>query len=432
MGMKTHVMMPRIPSSRTVLVLLFLAATAFGLLGMNLRPAHALSLYSVNQTKSGLVGSDPLTAQLSQAQLATSSYWFFGGDAIAQKSPYAFSEDASGLHIGVQATPVAPFAGFYAVHKDNAMVAHAVLTSPSRTVPSGYPNVGLYVQTGGPNVNYAVCAATTSSAQTFWSVALAIGNPNTAFQYIPLYVDSSANQPLTRDCTIVTNGQNYLAVYFDGTQVYQSSSQNLGYQMPFLFFLETQTSYTGAMFTGTFSDFYLASSDNVTVTNMPANSVAQIVSATGQVLASSPADGSGTATMPIGKYHMPLVANIQVTQLGLVVGSTSSPVSIWGGNSYSLSLSLGLAGGLTGAAPSSSGASVSVAAPAPAAVAPAVGAVQSTTAPTLAGAVTSAAPKAAAGQVAAASTAPLTALSLIAALGGSTPRRSPLGQEEPR
>jgi hypothetical protein len=247
-----------------------------------------------------------------------------------------------------------------------------------------------------------------------------------------LYVDSSANQPLTRDCTIVTNGQNYLAVYFDGTQVYQSSSQNLGYQMPFLFFLETQTSYTGAMFTGTFSDFYLASSDNVTVTNMPANSVAQIVSATGQVLASSPADGSGTATMPIGKYHMPLVANIQVTQLGLVVGSTSSPVSIWGGNSYSLSLSLGLAGGLTGAAPSSSGASVSVAAPAPAAVAPAVGAVQSTAAPTLAGAVTSAAPKAAAGQVAAASTAPLTALSLIAALGGSTPRRSPLGQEEPR
>jgi hypothetical protein len=428
--MKTHVMMPRIPSSRTVLVLLFLAATAFGLLGMNLRPAHALSLYSVNQTKSGLVGSDPLTAQLSQAQLATSSYWFFGGDAIAQNSPYAFSEDATGLHIGVQATPVAPFAGFYAVHKDSAMVAHAVLTSPSRTVSSGYPNVGLYVQTGGPNVNYAVCSATTSSAQTFWSVALAVGNPNTAFQYIPLYVDSSANQPLTRDCTIVTNGQNYLAVYFDGTQVYQSSSQNLGYQMPFQFFLETQTSYAGAMFTGSFNDFYLASSDSVTVTNMPANSVAQIVSATGQVLASSPADGSGTATMPIGKYHMPLVANIQVTVLGLVVGSTASPVSIWGGDSYSVSLSLGLAGGLTGAAPSSSGASVSVAVPAPAAISPAVGAVQSTAAPTLAGAVTSAAPKAAAGPVAAVSTAPLTALSLVAALGGSTPRKSPLGQEE--
>jgi hypothetical protein len=156
------------------------------------------------------------------------------------------------------------------------------------------------------------------------------------------------------------------------------------------------------------------------------------VSATGQVLASSPADGSGTATMPIGKYHMPLVANIQATVLGLVVGSTPSPVSIWGGNSYSLSLSLGLAGGLTGAAPSSSGASASVAVPAPAAVAPAVGAVQSTAAPTLAGAVTSAPmSKAASSPIAAVSTAPLTALSLIAALGGSTPRRSPLGQEEP-
>jgi len=435
MGMKMEILMPRFPGRRTVVVSLFLATMAFGLLGMNLRPAHAVSLYSVSQTKSGLVGSDPLTAQLSQAQLAASSYWFLNGDAVVQGSPYAFSEDASGLHIGVQATAVAPYAGFYALHSDNAVLAHAVMSSPSRTVPSGYPNVGLYVQTGGTNVNYIVCAATTSSSQTYWGVALAIGNPNQAFQYIPLYLDSSPNQALTRDCTIVTNGQNYLAVYLDGSQVFQSSSMNLGYQLPFQFFLETQTSYTGGMFTGTFTDFYLASSDSITVTNMPANTVAQIVSPTGQVLASSPADSSGTATMSIGRYHMPLVANIQVTLLGLVVGSTSSPVSIWGGSSYSVSVSLGLAGGLTGAASSSSGASASVAVQTPAAIAPAFGAaVQSATAaPSVVGAAASAAPlsKAAAGPVTALATTPLTALSLLGLLGGPTPRRSSAGKEDP-
>jgi len=244
----------------------------------------------------------------------------------------------------------------------------------------------------------------------------------------------SPNQPLTRDCTIVTNGQNYLAVYFDGSQVYQSSTLNLGYQGPFQFFLETQTSYTGGMFYGTFQDFYLANSDSITVTNMPPNSVAQIVSPSSQVLASSPADGSGTATLPIGQYHMPLMANIQVTLLGLSVASTSSPVSIWGGDSYALSLPLGLAGGLVGGGPNPGGASASVAVPTPATVAPAVGgAVPSAASPSLVGAVAPAAPssKPAAGPLTAVTTSPLTAISLIAALGGHPRRKSSLGQEGP-
>jgi hypothetical protein len=432
--MKMQILIPRIPSSRTVLVLLFLAATAFGLLGMNARPAHALSLYSVNQTKSGLAVSDPLNAQLSQAQLAASTLWTFGGSAAVFNAPFAFNEDANGLHIGVQATSAAPYAGYYAELLNNAVLSHAVLTAPSRTVPSGYPNVALYVQTGGPNVDYVECGAVTSSALTYWQVGMATGDPTHASTFQPLYIDMSLNQPLTRDCTIVTNGQNLLTVYLDGTQVFTNSNLNLGYQAPFQFFIETQTSYTGGMFYGTFQDFYLANGDSVTVTNMPANSVAQIVaSPSGQVLASAPADGSGTAKLPIGNIHMPVVANIQVTLLGLVVGSTSSPVSIWGGDSYALSLPLGLAGGLVGAGPSPSGASASVAVPTPTTIAPAVGgAVQSAAAPSI-GAVASAAPssKAAAGPVTAVTATPLTALSLLAALGGGPRRGSTLGQEEP-
>ena len=94
-------------------------------------------------------------------------------------APFAYNEDSGGLHIGVQSPATGPYAGnyagYYGVHLDNAMLSHAVLTAPSRTVPSGYPNVGLYVQTGGTNIDYVVCAGTTSSGGTLWGAALATG-----------------------------------------------------------------------------------------------------------------------------------------------------------------------------------------------------------------------------------------------------------------
>ncbi|HEV2389812.1 MAG TPA: hypothetical protein VGS04_03715 [Nitrososphaerales archaeon] len=382
----------RFRHGRGVLAPLLVSAATLFLLGAAVAPAHALGvpLYSINQTQSGLVASDPLTATLSQSQLAGSSFWIFGGDAVAEGAPYAFSEDSGGLHIGVQATANANYAGFYALHRANAMLAHATVTAPSSTVPSGYPNVGLYVQTGGVNVDYVYCGPVTASYGTYWQVDLATGNPNQAFQFQVLYYDSSANQALTRDCTIVTNGNNYLAVYLDGAQVYQASNLNLEFQQPFQFFLETQTSYAGAMFTGTFNNFYLTSGDSVTVTGMPSGSTAQLVSPSGAVLASA-AENSGTATLPIGHFNMPLTANIRVTSLlGISVASTKSPISIWGGDSYSLSL---LGGGLLGgsqnpasstgqAAPSVSGAVQAVAAPASGAVSQVgVATPQSTSAP---------------------------------------------------
>ena len=429
--MKRQILMPRFPSRRTVMVSFLLAATAFGLLGMNPSPAHALSLYSIHRTQTGLVGSDPLNAQLSQAQLVGSSFWTFGGSAAFFNTPFAFNEDSNGLHIGVQSTAAVPFSGYYALHVDNAMLAHAVVTAPSRMVPSGYPNVGLYVQTGGPNVNYIECAAVTSSALTYWQVAMTTGNTGQAITFQPLFVDMSPNQPLTRDCTIVTNGQNFIAAYLDNSLVYQASNLNLGYQSPLQFFIETQTSYTGGMFYGTFQNFYLTSSDSIKVTNMPSGSTAQVVSPSGRVLASAAAS-SGTATLAIGQYGMPLFANIKVVGLlGLQIASTASPISIWGGDAYSLSLPLGLGGGLVGTGPGSTNSSLSIAVPTSTSIAPSAGgAVQGIAAPSSGGVpqVGSASSAAQAstptGSATTVATAPLAALSLATALGRTT-RRDP-------
>jgi len=396
----------QLPSGRTFLVLLFLAATMFGLVGMSFNQAHALGapLYSIGQTQSGLVASDPLTATLSQSQLSSSSFWLLGGDAVGEGVPYAYSEDSGGLHIGVS-SPTGEYAGLYALHRADAMLAHAQITAPSSTVPNGYPNVGLYVQTGGINVDYIFCGPIISTAGTYWEVAEATGGPTQAFSYNDLYVNPAAGQPLSMGCTIDTNGSNFLAVYLDGSQVYSNSNLSLGYQQPYQFFLETQTSDTSGMFTGTFQNFYLTSSDSVTVTGMPVDSTAEIVSSSGQVLASS-AESSGTATLGIAQFDMPLVANIEVTTvLGVSIASTSSPISIWGGDSYALSL-LGLLGGLQGSSPASS--------------APVAGAVQAAAAPA-SGASSMVGQTAPAAQsstplrsTASAAVSPLTVLSLIA------------------
>jgi hypothetical protein len=410
-GMKEQNLMPRF-AGRSALVPFFVIAATLLLLGAGVGQAHAVSvpLYTISQTNSGLVASDPLDATLSQSQLSSSSFWYFGGDAVGEGVPYAFSEDSGGLHIGVS-SPTGEYAGLYATHSATAMLAHAQLTAPSATVPNGYPNVGLYVQTGGTNVDYVFCGPVVSSAGIYWEVAMATGGTTEAFTYQPLYVNEAANQPLSMGCTIDTNGQNFLAVYLDGSQVYTNSELNLGYQQPFQFFLETQTSDTSGMFTGTFQDFYLTSSDSLMVTGMPSGSTAQIVSSSGQVLASSAAS-SGTATLEIAQYNMPLVANIQVTSaLGVQIASTSSPVSIWGGDAYSLSL-LGIgAAALTGSGPNVSSSAPAVASSANAAVQSAA----SQAAPTVAAPSSNAA-----GPVTSAVTTPLSALSLVAGFGGAT------------
>ncbi|HLQ03527.1 MAG TPA: hypothetical protein VK114_01910, partial [Nitrososphaerales archaeon] len=110
---------------------------------------------------------------------------------------------------------------------------------------------------------------------------------------------------------------------------------------PFKVFLEVQSSYSGGMLFSTYRDYYATQSHTITVTGVPTSSTGEIVDPSGNVLASAPVDSSGTVTLNIGQYHMPLVANIVVLTLGVQTATTSSPVSIWGGDSYSLSL-LGL------------------------------------------------------------------------------------------
>src|SRR5574337_1801282 len=300
-----------------------------------------IQLRSITLAQPGLVVSDSLTNEtMTKDQLlANQQFWHYGGSATVNNTPYDISRDPQGFHIGVQAANDGNWTGFYGVApSSNAVLFHAVVTTPVQTVPTTndfYEN-GLYIQTSTQNVNYVTCFADTGTAGTEWAIVSATGNANGATNFNLLWVDQSPNQPLTRDCTIITNGSNYLKVYLDGTMVYTSSTLNL--QMPgqLIAFLEPQTSYAGQMLYGTYKDYYSTTDENIKVTNNPVNAVrVDMVSPAGTVIASG-AISSGTGTVPVGQYHYPMAASIKVyDSANNVIASTANVINMFGGDVYS-------------------------------------------------------------------------------------------------
>ena len=299
-----------------------------------------VALYSIDQIKSGLVASDPLNNETkTQQELQTNpGYWTYGGDAPLLNASYDFFKDTQGLHIGSQAPANGTWAGFYASSPNtNAMLFHSVITTPVNTIPYQWYENGMYIQTSQPLINYVTCASNTSAYGTVWAVVSTTGDVNQATQFNILWVDTSPNQPLTRDCTILTNGSNLLKVYLDGVLVYSSNNLNLQMPAPFNTYLEPQSSYPGQLLNGTYKDYYATTGETIKVTNNPLlAATVKLVDPTGKVLASAPVN-SGTAILNIGQFHMPLAAYFKVYDtLGIQLASTSSPVNIFGGDAYSV------------------------------------------------------------------------------------------------
>ncbi len=321
-----------------------------------------LSVYSISETQSGLVVSDSLINETkSQQQLqANPGYWTYGGDAPLENASYTFSRDTQGLHIGAQAPSNGTWAGYYAVTPNTpAMVFHSVITTPDQSIPSNFNwyNNGMYVQNGPYNVSYVTCAANTGIIGTQWLVASSVGDSNQALSESILWASPmDMTEPRTGDCTIITNGSNFLEVILNDAIVFKSNTMNLQYTNPLVAFLEPQTNYASQMLSGSFTNFFAASGVNVKVTNNPAlaakvDIVVPTSSSTGTVVASSPVDSSGTATLDIANLPMPLNAYIKVYDSnGIESASTSSLVNIYGGDTYSVKMLGGIlgSGGLGG------------------------------------------------------------------------------------
>ena len=209
-----------------------------------------------------------------------------------------------------------------------------MLTLPYRTIPTGNFNTGLYVQTSGINVNYVSCGAGVNNQGYYWQVVLATGNTNQATNFKVLFFQWLGNAPITRDCTILTNGQTFIHVYLDGVPVYMNDSMSLSMPPPFNAFLEVQTTNSQQMLFARYNDYYATTNGKLTVTNAPAASTVSLVDSSGNTLTSAQADLSGTATLNVEQFHYPITASIQVSLAGVMVASTTGAASLWGGDTY--------------------------------------------------------------------------------------------------
>ncbi len=293
---------------------------------------------AINKAQSGLVASDPLDSYATQEQLqANGSYWSYGGTANSS-SYYSFYESADQLNIGIVAPDSGEWSGFYAVTPPTyADLVHAVLTVSTGQV-SGFYDTGLYMQSTNQLVNYLTCLAITTPSGTTWGVVHGYGTQLQDVVIDPLWVDTASNQPLTEDCTLATNGQNYIAVYLDHQEVYSSNTTNLGMPGPYNFFVEEESEYAGQILYGGYQDFYATLNNTVSVTDIPSGATTvALVNQTGQVYATAPVSG-GSSLLNVGEYTFPLTGYVQVYDSPSMSASSevaSTPLEqVYGGDVY--------------------------------------------------------------------------------------------------
>ncbi|HZW85042.1 MAG TPA: hypothetical protein VFE91_03960, partial [Nitrososphaerales archaeon] len=295
----------------------------------------------VTMIQSGLAASAHLAGSQTQQQLLSNqSYWVYGGSAATHSSSYSISLATSQLLIGIAAPTEGQWVGYYAVSPPtNATLAHAVLTVPTSSNPIHY-SVGLYVQSTNQILNYVACLGVSTPQGTLWEVVHNHATNTTNGAAIPLWGMITSKQASPGDCTIVTNGINYLKVYLNHVVVYESSALQLGMQAPYNFYLESESSSAGPLLFGGYQNFYATSGEDVEVTNVPSNALsAAIVDATGKVYATAPVI-SGIATLVVGQYTFPQLAYVRLysslsnQSSSNLIASTQHAVSIYGGDIF--------------------------------------------------------------------------------------------------
>ncbi|MCL4518418.1 MAG: hypothetical protein M1587_04400 [Thaumarchaeota archaeon] len=316
-------------SKTQALVLILTTSLLLLTMATNGLPVARADSSSMTKLQTGLVASDSLT-------MGNTAYWRFHGSAVAQNASAAYSENSNGLMVGVKAATPGVWAGYFAVSPlTQAEVFHAVLTLPNSTIPSYSANTGLYVQSSSAEINGVACGAGVNQEGYYWMAEWGEGNSNYVTQFHVLYFQWWwPDAPLTRDCTIVTNGQNLLKIYFDNQLVYSNNTMNLQMQSPFNSFLEEQSTYPNSLVFGLFKDYYATTSDMVTVIGAQPGAVTEILGSNNTILAKATVGQNGEALMDVGQYHMPITGLEELYDSNHNVIATTGSSSIWGGDIY--------------------------------------------------------------------------------------------------
>lgn len=290
--------------------------------------------YTINQVSSGLIVSDPLNKG------KVNDYWIFGGSAESVNAPYDHFISGDGLNIGVQSPKTGIYAGHFAmVPPTNGTLFHSVISAPRSYISDGYLQNGLYVQGSDGSPNYVTCVSIASnSGKLTWAVTRTYVDANGIAQFEVLWSDENPSPSLTRECTIITNGNNFLRVYLDNVEVYVKYNLDLKMKGPFLSFLETQSSYEKEKLYGKFRDSYITLDATIQVNNLPDYiTKVNLMDSSNKVLATGEVK-DGTSIIDVAGLHYPITGNIKAFQSSGEIISTSSPVTMYGGDVYSVNL----------------------------------------------------------------------------------------------
>lgn len=286
--------------------------------------------YSISQVSSGLLVSDSLKNG------KINDYWIFGGSAENVKADYDHFTDNDGLHIGVQAPEIGIYAGHYAlVPPTNGTLFHAEITSPRSYISDGYLQNGLHVQGSDVSSNYLTCVSIISeSGKPTWALTYSNVDAKGISQYEVLW--SEEKPTLTRECTIITNGNNFLRVFLDNVEVYVKYDLDLKMTGSFLSLLETQSSYPGQKLYGTFNDFYITMDSTIQVINLPGYITKVVLTDTYNEILATGTINEGTSIIDVSGLHYPITGNIKAFQKDGELISTPSPITMYGGDVYSV------------------------------------------------------------------------------------------------
>ncbi|MDC8437718.1 MAG: hypothetical protein LV468_01810, partial [Candidatus Nitrosotenuis sp.] len=187
-------------------------------------PVNAEPSQSVEMIRSGLVASDSLDT-------GDTSYWTPWSSTVNTPLLREYHEDSQGLHIGVQAPYSGKWVNYAAVSPaTDASLFHAVVTNPYTFVSNGVFESGLYV-VSSINSNFVGCIAVSDYSGHYWSVIQAYGSDVIGSGIMTTLYQSPLNtEPLTQECTIITNGSNHLQVYLGGNLIV--SRNDLVQRMP--------------------------------------------------------------------------------------------------------------------------------------------------------------------------------------------------------
>ncbi|HKW04541.1 MAG TPA: hypothetical protein VJN71_04505 [Nitrososphaerales archaeon] len=314
-----------------VLLLAFLLVSPF-ISSMNVS-GNQVTPFQMKKISSGLLASDSLTS-------GNLGSWTIGGDIVVENGNYSYVENSSGLFLGVQNNKINPWIGFYAISPATyANLFNARVTLPYTTESNGSFNTGIYVQTAAiSNINYVFCGAEVDQNGYYWSVETTTGNQIDATNYTILYTSPLSSGPLTQDCTIVTNGNNFLQAYIGGSLVYSSQSLSLDIPPPFNVYLEVETMNSQGLLFSNYTDYYSNTLGTVNVIGASPLGTVKLIDSSGSTIATSKVDSSGNAAIPVGSYSLPLSAMINAYDVnGNLTATTSQVVSLWGGDVYAAS-----------------------------------------------------------------------------------------------